>query len=433
MDAVSEVRSNWSSGGALPTKGSSEEIVGTVDQLSFPGWETPPERKAPLDLDKVQSIYDRIDWSFAVDELNQRKRQYGRYGEKAPISMCKALALLYLTFIPSLAELARRLEEYDAYWVTCGFRGRAPTRAMLWHFQYAPLPGEKKRKREGKVDKEKKKWFYKKILDQLLVRTVIVGNRLGFDLPFRYIEDMPESFEADEELSRTTLKLQEYPNLEIHLVRKKNEPFPVQVHMFELDQPVDSYVMRPPPWWGRGKTKQLHYDEGSESRSVRQYTACSAIVLSSENKVLLGKRKMGYKPGHYALPGGRRRSRETLRECIEREIREETGLQVIDLRTVSISFNRYEDGHPECWSVGALITEFKGQVTLREPEKCEGWNWYDLNALPQPLFRPSQIVIDDYRFERFPNITWEQIEDWIEKTKQDDVEPTPIPQLRLPL
>lgn len=430
---MSGIRSNWPSGDVPSTKGSSEEVVENVIQLSFSGWEPPPVSKTALDLEKVQAIYDRIGWSFAVDELNQQKRQYGTYGEKAPISMCKALALPYLTFIPSLAELARRLEEYDAYRVTCGFRGRPPTRAKLWHFQYAPLPGEKKRKREGKVDKERKKWFYEKILYQLLVRMVIIGNRLGFDLPFRYIEDAPELFEVDDELSKTALKLPEYPNLEFHLVHEKNARFPVEVYMFELGQFVDSYVIWPPPWWEEEKAKRHYHDEGSESRSLRQYTACSAIILSSD-KVLLGKRKTGYKPGYYALPGGRWRSGETLKECLVREIKEEIGLQVIELRPVSLSFNRYdEDSYQECWSVGAVVTAFQGQVTLREPERCEGWDWHDLDALPQPLFRPSRIIIDDYRLDRFPHITWEQIEDWIEKTKQDNAVPTPITQLRLPL
>jgi 8-oxo-dGTP diphosphatase len=430
MDAISEIHSHWSSGSTPPVKGSPEVTAQSVAQLSFPGWETPTRHKAPLDLEKVQAIYDCINWSFAVDKLDQQGRQYGTYGEKTPISMCKALALPYLTFIPSLAELAVRLVEYDAYRVVCGFRGRPPTRAMLWHFQYAPLPGEKRRRQEGKRDKEKNTWFYE-ILYHILIRAVIVGDRLDFDLPFHYIEDVPELLETDDKLPSTTLKLQEYPNLEIHLVHRKQEYFPVQIRVFDLEQPVYSYVMRPPPWWGEEKDKQSYHDEGSESRSVRQYTACSAIIPSDNNKVLLGKRKTGYKPGHYALPGGRWKFGETLRECVEREIKEETGLEVVDLRPVSISFNRYQDGHQECWSLGALVTEFKGQVMLREPERCEGWGWYDLDALPQPLFRPSQIIIDDYRFRRFPNITWEQIEDWIEKTQKDNAEPTPTAQLRL--
>jgi len=394
----------------------------SIRQPSFLGETIRP--KTPLLLEEIQAIYDRINWSFAVDRLNQQGRQYGAYSQKSRIPMCKALALPYLTLIPSLTELARRLEEDDSYRVTCGFRGRPPTRAMLWHFQYAPLPGEKGRRRKGEIDRERKTWFYE-ILYHILIRAVIVGHRLDLNLPFHYTKKAPELLEADDESTQIMLELQEYPNLEFYLVHRKGAHFPVLVRVFESEQPGHSYIMQPPAWWEEETVRQSRYDDEGESRSIRQSTACSAIILSRDNKILLGKRKAGYKPGHYALPGGRWRSGETLKACVEREVREETGLQVTELRPVSISFNRYEDDHPECWSIGALVTEFTGQVTLREPNKCEGWSWYDLDALPQPLFRPGQIVIDDYRFDRFSQITWDQIEDWIE--------PTPVTQLRLPL
>ena len=32
-----------------------------------------------------------------------------------------------------------------------------------------------------------------------------------------------------------------------------------------------------------------------------------------------------------------------------------------------------------------------------EPEKCEGWDWYDLEDLPSPLFYPTEIVINSYK------------------------------------
>ena len=424
MNAVSEPRPNCSSDSARSANVSLEVKGQSVAQLCFPGWQIPVKPKMPLNLENVQAIYDRINWSCAVDKLDQQGRQYGAYGQKAPIPMCKALALPYVTLIPSLTELARRLDEYDSYRVTCGFRGRSPTRAMLWHFQYAPLPREKGRRRKGEIDGERKTWFYE-ILYHILIRAVIVGHRLDLNLPFHYTEQAPELFEADDASTQIMLEFQEYPNLEFHLIHQKEAYFPVLVHVFESEQPVHSYIMQPPAWWEEETVKQSRYDDGGESRSIRQSTACSAIILSRDNKILLGRRKAGYKPGHYALPGGRWRPGETLKECVEREVREETGLQVTELYPMSISFNRYEDGHPECWSVGTLVTEFEGQVTLREPEKCEGWDWYDLDALPQPMFPPSQIIIDAHLSGRSPNLTWEQVE--------HRIEPTPVAQLRLPL
>lgn len=430
MDTVSDIHPDLSSD-VFAMKQSSEEQAETVTQLAFSGWAA---HKVPLSLEQVQAIYDRIDWSFVADELEQQKREYGTYGKQAPISMCKALALPYLTSIRSRTELATRLEEYDAYRVICGFRGRPPTEAKLWHFQYAPLLGEKRRKREGRIDKkDRQTWFYG-ILYRILLRAMIPGLKLGLDLPFRYIEDAPQLPEASKESPRPLI-LPEYPDLEFRLIHEKNESFPVHVCAFRLGHTVDAYscMMQPPPWFGKEKAAQSYLDVGSESRSIRQYTACSAIVLSSDNKVLLGKRKTGYKPGYFALPGGQWRSSETLKECVEREVKEETGLRIMNSRPVSIRFNRYEDDQQECWSVGALVAGYEGQVILREPEKCESWKWCDLDALPEPLFRPSQIILDDYRFDRFGNITWEQTENWIEKTKQDKIEPIPIAQLQLPL
>lgn len=32
-----------------------------------------------------------------------------------------------------------------------------------------------------------------------------------------------------------------------------------------------------------------------------------------------------------------------------------------------------------------------------EPEKCEGWAWYDLENLPQPLFKGCESCIEAYK------------------------------------
>ena len=38
-----------------------------------------------------------------------------------------------------------------------------------------------------------------------------------------------------------------------------------------------------------------------------------------------------------------------------------------------------------------------GEAQLCEPEKCEGWAWYELAALPQPLFIVTQRMIESLR------------------------------------
>jgi hypothetical protein len=34
---------------------------------------------------------------------------------------------------------------------------------------------------------------------------------------------------------------------------------------------------------------------------------------------------------------------------------------------------------------------------LAEPEKCDGWDWYDLDDLPQPLFIVTRRMIESLR------------------------------------
>ncbi len=40
-------------------------------------------------------------------------------------------------------------------------------------------------------------------------------------------------------------------------------------------------------------------------------------------------------------------------------------------------------------SVILRCVSFEGEPTPKEPEKCEGWGWYPLDALPAPMFEGS--------------------------------------------
>jgi len=402
-----------------------------IPQLSFPHWDGTLWPR-PLSLSEVQAIYDRVDWSFVADEVRGQKRCIGEFN---PISMYKALVLPFLTAISSEADLARKIEESVPYRSVCGFLGRSPTRAMFWHFRNAALPGDRTRRRQGKGDEdpEKKVWFYR-ILHELLITIALVGERRDIDLPFvDYDSSTMGVTESDKGTHVVRLELPHSPGREFRVVHRAGVWFPAYVAVFESGRQVRAFALRFPPWWRRRRSQGR--DLGTrEPRSPVQYTACSAIILSKDGKrILLGKRKRGYGQFYFALPGGIARHRESLAECIRREVLEETGLTIIKDRPVSISRNRYEEDGQECWSVGALVTEFDGQPTVREPERCEGWDWYDVERLPRPLFRPNKVIIDDWRENRFPNASWERIEDWIVASPEAGAQPPKGKQLRLSL
>ncbi len=47
-----------------------------------------------------------------------------------------------------------------------------------------------------------------------------------------------------------------------------------------------------------------------------------------------------------------------------------------------------------------FVTEFSGHPEVLEPHKCENWNWFEWDNLPQPLFAPIQSLINNVGIEK---------------------------------
>jgi 8-oxo-dGTP diphosphatase len=119
------------------------------------------------------------------------------------------------------------------------------------------------------------------------------------------------------------------------------------------------------------------------------------VLVFREGKLLLGRRKGSHGAGFWSAPGGHLEFGETPEQCARRETLEETGLCL-------------ELVHPGPWVNDIFTAEQKHYVTLfclaeskpshgdpinAEPEKCEGWDWFDYDQLPQPLFQPLDDLI----------------------------------------
>lgn len=56
------------------------------------------------------------------------------------------------------------------------------------------------------------------------------------------------------------------------------------------------------------------------------------MMILKEGKVLLGKRKGAHGAGEYAFPGGQLEHPESFEDCARRETREESGIEITNLR-----------------------------------------------------------------------------------------------------
>lgn len=112
------------------------------------------------------------------------------------------------------------------------------------------------------------------------------------------------------------------------------------------------------------------------------YTA-AYLIFEDEGKVLLHKRKnTGFKDGKYSLVAGHVEEDETFKDTMVREAKEEVGIDIRkdDLDPVHVMHR--VDGRAYV-DVYFRITEWGGEVSNKEPEKCSELRWVEPDNLPE--------------------------------------------------
>jgi len=115
-----------------------------------------------------------------------------------------------------------------------------------------------------------------------------------------------------------------------------------------------------------------------------------AVIVKKDGKILLGKRKGSHGEGDWAFPGGHLELNESIETCIERELSEEVGITVKNIQKYHFTNDIFENEGKHYITLFMTADYDSGEVCLLEPEKCERWDWFDWNSLPQNLFLPIQ-------------------------------------------
>jgi len=115
------------------------------------------------------------------------------------------------------------------------------------------------------------------------------------------------------------------------------------------------------------------------------------IIIQRNNKVLLGKvsEKWSIK-GEWGLPGGDILFNENFKETVERNIKNELGLKLLNYKIVSINNNFWLGNH--YINIGILV-ETEGEPKVLNKEDWIKWEWFDKNKLPEKLCPPAKITL----------------------------------------
>ncbi len=112
------------------------------------------------------------------------------------------------------------------------------------------------------------------------------------------------------------------------------------------------------------------------------------VIIRKEKKVLLGKRKNAHGSGDWCFPGGHLEYGESWEACARRETLEETGLELGELSFLTATndiFTEEEKHYITLFMVGEYVG---GKPECMEPEKCDRWEWFAWNEMPENVFLP---------------------------------------------
>jgi 8-oxo-dGTP diphosphatase len=109
------------------------------------------------------------------------------------------------------------------------------------------------------------------------------------------------------------------------------------------------------------------------------------VMVWKDGKLLFGKRKNAHGAGEYASPGGHVEFGESIEECAKRETLEESGIIIKNIRFVCfVNLKSYPGKHYAHIQVESDWVS--GEPIVKEPDKCEGWDWYDPENIPKPNY-----------------------------------------------
>lgn len=107
----------------------------------------------------------------------------------------------------------------------------------------------------------------------------------------------------------------------------------------------------------------------------RQIVVDGIIVDPTTNRILMQRRSDTRRlfPGHWEFPGGHLEDQETLATCLKRELKEETGMEVLAIGAMVHSFTWEED--PSVINFQFMV---KATGTFKaEPGKISEYRWVD--------------------------------------------------------
>lgn len=124
------------------------------------------------------------------------------------------------------------------------------------------------------------------------------------------------------------------------------------------------------------------------------------VFVFRNGKFLMGKRMGAHGEGSWSVPGGHLEFGESFAQTAEREVLEETGLHIKNIRFGAVTNDFFQKEGKHYVTVWMLSSYESGEAAICEPDKYIDQDWFDFNTLPSPLFFPWEQLLKSEFIER---------------------------------
>ena len=122
-------------------------------------------------------------------------------------------------------------------------------------------------------------------------------------------------------------------------------------------------------------------------------TDCAVFTKENDQwQLLLIQRKHEPFKDHWALPGGFLDMDETVEQCVRRELKEETGIEVDKVEQVFIASKVDRDPRGRVISVIFYSIIDRQKMNVKAGDDAAVAKWFSINALPKLAFDHDEVM-----------------------------------------
>lgn len=114
----------------------------------------------------------------------------------------------------------------------------------------------------------------------------------------------------------------------------------------------------------------------------------------TSTQLLMAKRKSPLGNGTWGTGGGHLEFGESPEQCVKREIKEEFGIEIKNIKFLCVcNIVKYEKHYVDI----GFTAETDGNPQIMEPEKFSAIEWFDMDNLPNPMFEAVRLYLISYK------------------------------------